>query len=507
LNTPAEEELKQMRAMMEQLAARVSSQEEELKQLRQQVKTQHEEGTSQDSKEQATSRRRMLKKLGAAAAGLAIAGAAVTSETQTAQAAADLSGSNTVTSTGIIRPTTAITLPVVEIDATPTSNTILASGTPTSSALLVTANGTNYGIIAVAGPTDVFSSDFTTANPPLKPAAIQGRGGINSTATDGNIGVHGISDAQAGVVGQFQDIAQVTANLLINDAVPANGLIQSGVIGASDKGVGVLAASNQFSALYATASGPAAYSIYASRGVHSASGVLTTQNLAPLYLEPSLESYTATAAKSAGPISNTSHRVGEIHVDKDGKVWVCAVASGAATFPPAPAGVRVPAQLRNAPAGAPAGVGSSLFYQLTSTVYLANPIRIVGPNNTINTAFATLTAGGVTPSYFMIEGTWTNANTTPVTATIPSNAVAVIGTVAIIGNTTNGFATLYPADAPSIPFVATINYRPGAGATNNSFNCKLGAIPAGQTNAGKLGIGVVSSQTCTMALDVVGFII
>jgi hypothetical protein len=505
--TKPEDELKKMLTMMEQLAERVNSQEEELKQLRQQIKTERQITDQENgSKEQATSRRRMLKKLGVAAAGLAIAGAAVTNDTQTILAASDLSGTNPITSTGVIRPATAIALPILEIDASPTSNTILASNTTpltTSSALLVTATGTNYGIISVAGPTDVLSSDFTTANPPLKPAAIQGRGGVNSTATDGNIGVHGISDAQVGVVGQFQDIAQVTANLLINDAVPANGLIQSGVIGASDKGVGVLAASNQFSALYATASGPAAYSIYASRGTHSASGVLTTQNLAPLYLEPSLESYAATS----GPATNTGHRVGEIHVDKDGKVWVCAAASGAATFPPAPAGVRVPVELRNAPAGAQAGVGSSLFYQLTSTVYLDNPIRILGPYNTVNPTFPVLAGGATAPNYYKIEGTWSNQPPSPaiaVTATIPTGAIAVIGTVAIISPTIRGYATLYPANASSIPVIATTNYQPNI-VTNASFSCKLGTIPSG-TYVGTKGIGVITLTACQIALDIIAYI-
>jgi hypothetical protein len=145
--------------------------------------------------------------------------------------------------------------------------------------------------------------------------------------------------------------------------------------------------------------------------------------------------------------------------------------------------------------------------QLTSTVHLENPIRIVGQGNTLNPNFASVAAGGATPIYIAIEGTWSNttANGT-VTGIIPANAASVIGTIAVVAPAANGFATIYPASATTIPFVATINYRVG-GVTNNGFTCKLGIIPASQpvAIAGKKGIAVVSSQVCTIAIDVVGY--
>jgi hypothetical protein len=143
--------------------------------------------------------------------------------------------------------------------------------------------------------------------------------------------------------------------------------------------------------------------------------------------------------------------------------------------------------------------------KLSGTVHLDNPIRVVGQGNPVNPAFATVATGGATPTYIAIEGTWNNTTATgTVTATIPTNAVSIIGTIAVIAPVANGFATVYPASATGIPFVATINYRVG-GVTNNGFTCKLGLIPAGQIGAGKLGIAVVSSQTCTIAIDVVGY--
>ncbi|NWJ94445.1 MAG: DUF4200 domain-containing protein [Chloroflexi bacterium] len=529
--TTDKDELAQMRSMIEQLVERVSSQEEELKQLRQQLQNNDEVTRHSDNtKEQATSRRRMLKKLGAAAAGLAIAGAAITTETHTAKAAADLNGANAaLTATGVLSPSANTTLPTIEIDGTTTSSTLLTTSNPTpntsSAALFATADGTKFGIIAISGSKDVANADFT---PSLGSAAIQGRSGVGITTTDGTIGVHGISDAQAGVVGQFQDVALVTQNLLINDTVPINGLISSGVIGASDKGLGVLAASNAFSALYATASGTTGYSIYASRGVHSGTSPfnLTSENLAPLYLEPSSESYAADPTalptpRPAGPNATGGHRAGEIHVDKDGKVWVCAQTSGIATFPPPPpAGTRLPGHVGRTPAGAPPGPGAGVFYQLTSTVFLTTPIRVVGgateyPTGTpfVNGLYTwpppTNTTKYTYINYYQVQGTWGPVGQTQ---TIPSNAIGIICTFTAAGGTT-GFAILFPGNSKTIPLVSTVNYAPGVKNFATGTTVGLGIIPPEATRVypssaaiGMKGIAVSSYSNVQVLVDVIAYI-
>jgi hypothetical protein len=192
-----------------------------------------------------------------------------------------------------------------------------------------------------------------------------------------------------------------------------------------------------------------------------------TGNLAPVRLVPGLASSQTTGTHAAGELFNIGDTAGA-----DSTLWYYRGTTGG-------------------------------WVPLNSTVYLDSPIRIVGPYNSVNTVFASL-PGGTTPTYFKIEGTWTNnpPGLTAVTATIPSNAVSVIGTVAIINPAAKGYATLYPANATSIPVIATANYQGGI-VTNNSFSCKLGALPNG---SGK-GIAVITNTAAQIAIDIVGYIL
>lgn len=496
------DKLTQLQLTLEQLSARVASQEEELSRLSTQLKSQREVNYSaRQVQEPPTSRRHMLKKLGAAAAGLAIAGtAAVASETQTAQAAADLSGGNTVTATAIVRPSQAITLPTMRVDADQTASVL--NVTTQSAALLATANNPDtstsrdFGIVAVAGPSDVFASDLTIAGPvgpgfTPRSAAIQARSGTSNPATgNGNLGVHAISDAQVGVVGQYQGISTVANNYLITDGTD---FIASGVIGASDNGVGVIGASNAYSGVYAASTSTSGYSLIACRGPHDNNGALINDpnrfNLAPLYIEPSTV---------AGAPGGTGHRKGELHVDSDGKLWICANDGVAAP----PSSTRVPPELRRTLAGATAG---GTFYQLSSVVILPTPLRILGPYNTINTNYAQVST---TVSYFKIEGSWTNANPSPyptVTDTIPSTASAVFANVSVILPGQSGYLTIWPADV-SQPITLNLGYTAGGFVVSSTSLIRLGAIPTGP-NAGKKGIAVYAQTPCQITFDVVAYII
>jgi hypothetical protein len=471
LSTMMDEMKREFDAQKQGLEQKISHLERELTQTQLEVQS---KAIRKETEGEPTSRRRMLKRLGAAAAGLAVASVAVGQEAQVVEAGG--------TPLNINDGATPLT-PLVNLTAGLT--TLKTSGSAGFQALTLINDLT--GTSTPNAATNYYPYDALVASSTNGVA-------VNAFSTSGSSAVLGVQNSNSLIN------TDVTANL------PAITTI-GGITGSTDSAKGVVGLSRSGAGVFGFGSGDGGYGAV----FQVASDGTKAKGSAPLLIvpEPQIGQPNATGI---------THLKGEIHVDASGDVWVCTglgTTGGIAMsqtqinkrFP----GISQSDQQRLLVGAAPTftklGSGSGSGSGSSSTiVYLDNPIRIVGPNNTVNTAFAQLTAGGTTPVYVAIEGTWTNANTTPVTATIPTNAVAVIGTVAIIGNTTNGFATLYPANAPSIPFIATINYRPGAGATNNGFNCKLGAIPSGP-NAGKMGIGVVSSQNCTMALDVVAYVL
>jgi hypothetical protein len=484
-------ELADILNMLEHLQVQVSAQEEELRHLRAQLKEKNSvTNLSKNDQVQPTSRRRMLKKLGATAVGLAITGTALAITTETASAAVD-AGDNPINgSTAIVHPGAGFgSLPTMRVDATST----LAGGyiTNTQSAALVATNSNSnqYGLIAVSGPSDVNSSElnvnFGSGAVAIRGASIQARAGSGSN-TNGNLGIHGISDDQVGVLGQYQTITGVTGSYYINDQTT---LIPAGVVGASDNGTGVIGASTSYAGIYAASSNTAGYSLIACRGQHDQNNQLVALNLAPLYIEPSTQ---------VGTPPGSGHRKGEIHVDSNGRVWVC-YADGSVTTP---ALTRVPPELRRS---ITAGVSSpGKFYQVSGIVYLSAPLRVVGPYNTVNSSFAIT---GPNPTYFKIEGTWTDNNPapyTPVTDTIPPEATAIIGSISAVYPSNSGYATIFPANTGT-PIAANLGYIAGTIAVN-SFVMKLGAIPNGQPNAGTMGIAVLTSTQCPIAIDVVAYI-
>lgn len=475
-------ELNELKAKLEELGERIASQETELGQLRQQMRP-----TTMPEIPQ--SRRRMLKRLGAATLGLGLGGAAIASQSQTAQAAVDLSGVNIVSSTALVRPAASFTppLPIVRIDA---EQAPLNVSQNINAALLATGTGSNTAIVAVAGAADVAAADFSVggiSGGSLKPGAIQGRSSTNP-------GVQGISDSQAGVIGQGATILQVTQRFQANDT---NGLLQAGVIGLSDSGLGVAAASATSSAIYANSSSPQGYSLYAARGGHDASGTLTNPNLAPLYLEPS---------PTAGPPVDNGHRKGELHVDASGKLYICA-APGSFTAPPPTAAN--PIELRK-----PQAVGlpsPGTFYQLTSQVYLRTPLRVLGgPNVNFNPGvFPQIPANSSSTYYVKIGGPITNyatGSSPAVSDTVPNDVTAIFGTVVAFAAQSTGYLTIFPANS-SIPLIATLIYAGNGAYTSTFFTVRLGPIPAGQPDAGSPGFGIVASVACQISLDLVGYVI
>jgi hypothetical protein len=479
------DDIARLSMMMDEMKREFDSQKQELEQkisrlecelTRTQLEVQNKAICKEAEIEPITSRRRMLKRLGAAAAGLAVASVVtgVGQEAQIAQAGG--------TPLNVNDGATPLT-PVVNLTAGLT--TIKTSGTAGFQTLTLINDLT--GTSTPNPATTYYPYDALVAT------SVNGVA-VNAFSTSGSSAILGVQNSNSGIN------TDVAANV---PAITTTG----GITGSSDTAKGVIGLSRSGAGIFGFGSGDGGYGAIfqvASDGTASTNKI---KGSAPLLIvpEPQIGQPNATGI---------THQKGEIHVDASGDVWVCTglgTTGGIAMsqnqinkrFPSISASDQQRLLVGATPTFSKLGGGSS---GSSTIVYLSNPIRIVGPNNTINKVFAPLSGGGNTPSYFMIEGTWDNANTVPVTGTIPPNAVSVIGTVAIVSPVANGFATLYPANAPSIPFVATINYRVG-GATNNGFTCKLGAIPTGQTNAGKLGIAVVSSQVCTMALDIVAYVL
>ncbi len=143
---------------------------------------------------------------------------------------------------------------------------------------------------------------------------------------------------------------------------------------------------------------------------------------------------------------------------------------------------------------------------ISTTKYLNTPIRILGPYNSV---FGNFPVTNLTPSYFPIEGTWTNNNPGgAITDTIPSNATAIIGVISIIYPTISGYGTVFPGNLANPPVVASIGYGGGIlfNLASNTVSVKLGVLASGPYG-GKKGIGIITFNPVQIAFDVVAYII
>jgi hypothetical protein len=137
--------------------------------------------------------------------------------------------------------------------------------------------------------------------------------------------------------------------------------------------------------------------------------------------------------------------------------------------------------------------------QLNNQVtYLASPLRLIGDPNTVNTTFP-LIAGGTSASY-QVAGIQISNTGSQVTATIPTNAVSVLGTLVILSPQGGGFATIYPAGATR-PVVASVVYSAGV-STSTMVSVKLGPVNG---NAATPGVTIFSNQSCNIAFDIIAY--
>lgn len=475
-------ELARISAVVEQMKSEWLSQKQSLEQKIESLETElaqtnklAQAGANRASEEgQPTSRRRMLKRLGAAAAGLAVVSVAA----------------------GVATPETAEAAPFSMLlnDGTVAGpDGVVNSVTGTSTINGPSSGGVSGMVLQVKNPfTSVVSPTVSNPNPNDAIVATSANGiGVVGTTTGGalNSGVQGIQGSGSTI--QAAVAAQV--------AVGSKG---AGVIGLSDSNNGV----NGFSAANVGVLGFSSsnYGMVAQVGA----GATQITGSAPLLIIPE--------PQTGGP-SVGSHVKGELHVDSNAEMYICTVGGSPAALSQSEINRRFPHADAQDKARLAAGAGAQFAKFLTTvgatpglTVYLPVPLRLVGnPNPDYSGAFPSITAG--TSSYFPIAGfTVTNNNTGgPVTGSIPANASGVIGVISSVAAPANGYATVYPGNAGSAPEIASISYPPltVAVVTGSAFSVKLGPIPVAAFGhpINTPGIAVFSQQTCRYAIDVVAY--
>jgi hypothetical protein len=447
------------------LEHKIEALEQELAQARQLAQSALEQYPLEESR--ITSRRRMLKRLGAAAAGLAVAGVAagVTSPQAAEAAASPLQGN--------------ISLPA---DGGPDGTVNTVVGTTT-----IQNSNSNTGMVLQVKNLFNTVTGGTGSNPNPNDAIVAvSAAGIAVNATS-NVG--GSIPAIQGV--QATDAASLLTSLGSQLSSGAGAGVQgvsaaagtSGVSGVSSQGIGI----------YGFSSGN--YGMVCQIGKDANNN---PTGLAPLLIVP---------AATAGSPTTGSHATGEIYVDgstpagfylctKGGAFGPISAREAQQRHPNASAGDR-----QRMVAGA-----SPVFEKLVTggnigIGYLPTPLRLVGPPNTVNTTFPVIQAGQ-TVSY-QIAGVpiSNNLGGNIVSFTIPSNATGVIGVVNALSPTAGGFVTVFPADSTR-PIIATTTFSTGLSATT-SFIVKIGTIPGGDPL--KPGISVFFNQTATLALDILGY--
>ena len=268
--------------------------------------------------------------------------------------------------------------------------------------------------------------------------------GVVGVTTSG-IGVLGSSDSGNGLYGLSNSGAGLFANSVSGSAVIAISDTGTALSGNSAKALGVFGQGKTYGGMF-------------------------VGDRANLYLIPSA----TTGAPTTG-----GHSKGELFVDNLGTLYYCTTDG-------------TPGSWVNLSGSASGGSSSGTI------TYLANPIRILGPFNTINNKFPLLQSG--VASSFRIDGTWTNTNDgNTVTATIPANATGLVGTITAFASTSLGFVTVYPANVANVPVVASLVFGAGQFA-NTTIISKLGAIAGGG-----IGLNLYSNVNCTIALDAVGY--
>lgn len=186
-------------------------------------------------------------------------------------------------------------------------------------------------------------------------------------------------------------------------------------------------------------------------------------------------------ALSTGAPATGEHDVGEIVVDRDGRVFVCRGAGTPGTW-----------------------VELAAAQPRSTLVVLPTPERFVDTRTGLGGVVGPV-AAGTTAEFVMTGRVGERADASLV---VPDDATALVGTVSVVSATTaapGSFVSLW-SSGPR-PATASITFGPGA-IVSTSFLVALADLPtdAGATGApGHRGINVFVSAACDYVLDVTGY--
>ncbi|NWJ94446.1 MAG: hypothetical protein HXX20_01550 [Chloroflexi bacterium] len=488
LSTMMEEMKREFGSQREALEEKIKHLERELTQT--QLEVQHKANPTTPASEP-TSRRRMLKQLGVAAAGLAAASVAtgIAQEAPTAEAAATFS-INDGTSPLVVQPNPAAGL---------TSLTTPATGSA----------GVGFQALTIENK----YNGLSTANPALNyyPFDALVTSSAGGTAVNA-LSQSGTAPAVLGVNGSSNII-----NTAATDPTPVPG--NFGITGASDLANGVLGLSNTGTGVYGFGTGNGGYG-----GVFQVSSNSTNiTGSAPLRIVPEPQI-------GSPSVAGIPHLPGEVHIDKNGDVHICTSIGVGGGIPMTQAQISrrypglPPSDQQRLLVGATPGwrqLATTASASFVSTYFLSSPIRVVG--GTTEYPAGTPVVNGLLQwppptnttkydyiNYYQVQGTWGSAGQTQ---TIPSNAVGIICTFTVSGGTT-GFAILFPGNSTSTPLVSTINYATGVKNFATGATVGLGVIPNTATRVypsnaaiGTKGIAVSSySSSVKVLVDVIAYI-
>lgn len=389
-----------------------------------------------------TSRRRLFKKMGVAAAGALAAGTlAVTTNLPAAEAA---SGPGNISFNGEGAPVAGATPNYNRTDGTTTFSTTnppLAGGAlPGTSSIEIYNNRPTGNINGLYVRTQSNSG-----------VPITGQSDTSGAAS-GLIGIAGTVAGFTPEVGVDPASAGVTGNSSVTTGVygVSSSLTGAGVYGLSQNGVGVIGKSlNSFGGQFST----------------------KLANKGQLYIKPS---------GTPGVPAVVSPLLGEIYVDSKGVAYI----------------------YMDDGSGTPAWKNLAVANPAVRLYYLTTPDRFL---DTRDPAIGQQPANvlGPWPNGKDLDVTIVSTNTTTPEhpgrdgRTIPSTAIAVVGNVTALPIGTGGLLKVLPGGTPRPTGTSTVNFNTGFN-TANAFNAKL-------SSGGILRIQVWGTTSAHFIIDIVGY--
>jgi hypothetical protein len=332
------------------------------------------------------------------------------------------------------------------------------------------------GVAAVAaGATDLTHSGTAHAHADtvtfLQSASGSGNIAIEGDGSSGAVGVFGVSDTNVGVYAQSN--ANATSALYAygtgTTGKGAWGFAPTGigVEGQSDSGTGVYGSTGSGTAaiLGDASSGPSSTGVWGIGGGHGVTGNSPagrggafSGGLVPLYLQP---------GGSAGAPPFVGYAVGDVYVDNTGVFFIRTTTGW----------VRL------------TGVQSGMHGGAIS--YLSTPIRLLDARSSASSGLVNRGPLAGNELYaFAVAGLGGSG--------IPTNAQGLIGNVTVLGPSSGGNLSLFPAGGAT-PTVASMTFGTAGLFLANGVNVAIGS-------GGAINIQNQSSGTTPLVLDAVAYV-